>query len=479
MAMYWLYKYKIEDRGVAVLDLLSLEEAKDVDFPVPTICLEHPFKEKVLKEKHSISSKKYLNYLAGVCFEDSMKKIDFKDVTLDLGDYFIGATEKWKNDTDTFIESSIDVVHETTFSGFNVKNRFVKCFSIQMDVSHHRYIKSIGLHYDRTKLMADWNTIEEDHSSGPLNDQFESDTNDEYNLNAVEEDDFTGPLNDQFENNTDVEYDMNAVEEDYSRGTFDVQFENNTNEEYDLNAVEEDDLTVPLNDQFEGNTNDEYDGNGSQEHQYDNDCNEKYEKNDNLYLQFGIKLHKQGQFLIGDEPVFKPDYLINSMSHSNEFWIQDFEIIRRRNTNDHRCLQNETTYDQVILKKHLLQKRCRPPYLNVDDSFPLCNSYVEMDFAKLTYGKTKTIDYLKPCSRISKLNLKHEPIDPNNDHRTNNTRWDVYINFPEDVKTIVQFKEIDIHSLIGNLGGYLGLLTGYAVIQIPTLLISIHKLFSK
>ena len=101
-----------------------------------------------------------------------------------------------------------------------------------------------------------------------------------------------------------------------------------------------------------------------------------------------------------------------------------------------------------------------------------------MDFAKLTYGKIKTIDYLKPCSRISKLNLKHEQIDLINDRRTNNKRWDVYINFPEDVKTIIQFKEVDIHSLIGNLGGYLGLLTGSAVIQIPTLLFSILKFFN-
>ena len=445
MALYWLYKYKVEDRDVAVLDLLSLEEAKDVDFPVPTICLEHPFKEKVLKEKHSISSMKYLNHLEGTSFEDSMKNIDFEDVTLDLGDYFIDVSEKWKNDTDTFIESNIDVVHETIFNGFNVKNKFIKCFSIQMDLSHHRYIKSIGLHYNRTRLMADWNS------------------------NRIEEG--ANQIMLMTDGNSD------AMEEDGNR----------TKLMADWNAIEEDDPNGPLNDQFENSTNEAYDWNGSQKLQNDHDYNEEHETNNNEYQQlgqtwkgqFGIKLHKQGQFLIGDEPEFSSEYLFDGISRSNEFWIQDFETIRRRNTNDHRCLRNKTTYDQAILKKHLLQKRCRPPYLNVDESFPLCNSYVEMDFAKLTYGKTKTIDYLKPCSRISKLNMKHEPIDLENDQRANDKKWDIYIIFPEEVKTIIQFKEVDIHSLIGNVGGYLGLLTGYAVTQIPALFISIHKHFSK
>ena len=47
MVGYWFYKYLIEDKDVAVVDYLSLEEAKDVAFPVPTICFQNPF--QVLK----------------------------------------------------------------------------------------------------------------------------------------------------------------------------------------------------------------------------------------------------------------------------------------------------------------------------------------------------------------------------------------------------------------------------------------------
>ena len=38
--------------------------------------------------------------------------------------------------------------------------------------------------------------------------------------------------------------------------------------------------------------------------------------------------------------------------------------------------------------------------------------------------------------------------------------WQIYIQYPEDIKIITQDKEIDIHGLIGNCGGYLGLFLG-------------------
>ena len=34
------------------------------------------------------------------------------------------------------------------------------------------------------------------------------------------------------------------------------------------------------------------------------------------------------------------------------------------------------------------------------------------------------------------------------------------INYPEEVKTITQSQDVDVHSLIGNIGGYLGLFLG-------------------
>ena len=276
---------------------------------------------------------------------------------MNLGDYFLFATEKWKNDTDTLINSTLDVKHVTTFSGFNSKDDFFKCFSIQIDLSNHRHIRTIGFHYAKAKLLADWikNPDPEDNWSG-----------------------------------------------------------------YDIH-------------------------------------------------RFGIKFNWQGQFLIGDEPDFW-DYLNIDEYDSIEIWIYNLEVIKRRSTSNKRCFNNYTAYDQSLLTKYVSQKGCRAPYVKGDDSFRFCNSSLDTRKAKLTLGKTKTINLQKPCNRISKLSFEDTVENKHKD-------WRMYIHFPEEVKTIIQSKEVDIHTLIGNVGGYLGLFMGYAVVQIPAVGFSIYDFF--
>ena len=95
MVIYWLYKFKIEDRDIGVLDLISLEEAIDVEFPMPTICLIYPFKDEKFKEFNSkINATVYLDYLKGNVVDDTLRTIDYEKVTLNLDDYFLYATEK-------------------------------------------------------------------------------------------------------------------------------------------------------------------------------------------------------------------------------------------------------------------------------------------------------------------------------------------------------------------------------------------------
>ena len=439
MALYWFYKFKVEDRDIAVLDLLTLEEANDVKFPVSTICMVHPFRENRLKEyQPSISSKAYLNHLKGLNFEDHLQNIDFENITVNLGDYFLNVTEKWKNDTDIFIDSSLVVKHETAFNGFNEKDQFIKCFSIQLDLSNHRYIKAIGIHYDKARLMADW-----------CHD-------------ADEEVDGNGSQSHGFSNDADGEVE--------GSGSQSYGFSNDTDEEVDGSGSQ--------SYGFSNDTDEEVDGSSSQSYGFNNDTTENTEGKGSKLPRLGINFHEQGQFFLGGEkndPSLE-NYLTEDEFNSIEFWMKDFEVMRRRNKNSQPCLEDQTAYDRAIIEKHLYQKRCRPPYLNSESSFPLCNSSVEMDFAKLTFGKTKGIEVLKPCYRITKLG--RHPVK----FTTRTTVSEIlekglsiYINFPEEVKMIAQNQEVDVHSLIGNIGGYLGLFTGYAVIQIPNLILSIRK----
>ena len=40
---------------------------------------------------------------------------------------------------------------------------------------------------------------------------------------------------------------------------------------------------------------------------------------------------------------------------------------------------------------------------------------------------------------------------------------------------IVHFRDLDAHALIGNLGGYVGLLLGFSILQLPNILRNLFK----
>ena len=51
MVGYWLYKFKVEDRDIGVVDYVPLKDAKEIKFPLVSWCLKDPFIEEKLKEK--------------------------------------------------------------------------------------------------------------------------------------------------------------------------------------------------------------------------------------------------------------------------------------------------------------------------------------------------------------------------------------------------------------------------------------------
>ena len=107
MVGYWFYKFQIEDKDVAVVDYLALEEAENVEFPVLTICFRNPWIEERLKEYDSDINGSYLTYLRGIDLVNKNANIDYDIVTLKMSDYFMGADEKWLNDSDTTVKSTL------------------------------------------------------------------------------------------------------------------------------------------------------------------------------------------------------------------------------------------------------------------------------------------------------------------------------------------------------------------------------------
>ena len=73
------------------------------------------------------------------------------------------------------------------------------------------------------------------------------------------------------------------------------------------------------------------------------------------------------------------------------------------------------------------------------------------------YEKRHNKKYSKPCGTMSKVDYSYstEPQSWMND-----TFFGINIIYPEQMKIITQAQSVDLHALVGNIGGYIGLFLG-------------------
>ena len=84
--------------------------------------------------------------------------------------------------------------------------------------------------------------------------------------------------------------------------------------------------------------------------------------------------------------------------------------------------------------------------------------------AKVEFYEIKNKYHPLPCQEMSNIAFT---VDVMVDQRKNGTfSPQMYIMYPDKVKIISQVKSIDAHSLIGNIGGYIGLFLGRFLIRI-------------
>ena len=349
MIGYWFYKFEIEDRDIGVVDFVPLDEGTDINLPFVTLCFIDPFIDERLKNLTSnINEESYLQYLKGDLYDRRLQTLEYSSLTFDLGDYFMYAEDRWRNQS-SFRNSSLSIEHKEVFSGFYF-NSFVKCFSLEFGMENNRYLKRIRFHYNLSKLISDWKPVL-------------------------------------------------------------------------INATED------------------------------------------SYLRVYYKIHYPGHFLLGDYPAY---FDLHPTSIFQSIYIEELELLRRRNTRKKKCLRKNTRYDSAVIDKYLLETKCRVPYLLMNRKVAPCNSGEKMKNGMLSYEKVKSFNIPKSCERIAKMMLikKSKKKDYGN-----STTWNFMIHYPDEFKVIMQSKEVDIHSLIGNIGGYLGLFLGnlkYVIFNIHT-----------
>ena len=167
------------------------------------------------------------------------------------------------------------------------------------------------------------------------------------------------------------------------------------------------------------------------------------------------KINYPDQFFLGDG-LIEADPCENTGMY---VWIDELEILERRNSRNRECLDNSKSFDLVSLNKFMSGRICRPPYLTDQIHHPICNNRREMIDNQVHYDTLSSFAIPKACNRIAKMSTTDNP-----EQEDWQEDWTFSLMYPNEVKIISQNKEIDIHTLIGNIGGYIGLLLGKKLI---------------
>ena len=144
-----------------------------------------------------------------------------------------------------------------------------------------------------------------------------------------------------------------------------------------------------------------------------------------------------------------------SMTHFTMFMeinIIDIEFLQSRKKRTRKCEANWQSYDNIVLKNHFAKHGCVAPYHSSYQLGQICKNRTQIKNYFYHFRSAREGYPQQPCTRISELRLS-----PNYAYVGN---WEIGIRYPKLVKTIKQSQEVDFHSLIGNIGGYIGLFLG-------------------
>ena len=142
--------------------------------------------------------------------------------------------------------------------------------------------------------------------------------------------------------------------------------------------------------------------------------------------------------------------------HIMIFKMQQLEILKRRNKENDPCKPDELNLDQIILDENLEQLGCKAPYHRTDKNLEVCDSKEKM---RATYYvdlfKNEKFKKFKECTIASTLTFTYEEIN-----HDNKERFGVLLYYPNKFKEVVMVRAVDLQTVIGNAGGYIGLFLG-------------------
>ena len=161
----------------------------------------------------------------------------------------------------------------------------------------------------------------------------------------------------------------------------------------------------------------------------------------------------------------------------NRNYYVDYEIVgmnvfqRRYKPTQDNCIHDWKNYDTVMVERHIATVGCKAPYQNTIKPWPICNSKEKMKETKLLIQTGLT----PSCRTIENVEYRIFETDGGEAKKVRGTYFDHWFAMsfrPLNNRFTIKInkKEMNFESLVGYIGGYVGLFVGFAVTEIPEIL---------
>ena len=196
------------------------------------------------------------------------------------------------------------------------------------------------------------------------------------------------------------------------------------------------------------------------------------------YYGFGVKMHYPGQFLNSKTQKFVwKDRNLNSSGYlTMRFKIQKLEVIKHRENAKNSCNRNWQKYDEEIMLEKIKDVGCQPFHWTKITNAPLCQNQKQMK----RFTQFNITEHKVACQSIQKILYNYEEFEILEDWTDGwineiSKMFEVLIEFQDDIYMEVrQMRDYGIQSVVGEIGGYMGLFLGFAILQIPELIFNIY-----
>ena len=167
-------------------------------------------------------------------------------------------------------------------------------------------------------------------------------------------------------------------------------------------------------------------------------------------------------------------------NYAMKFNLRSMEVLRKRRKNDDDCYHKQD-YDSKIMEIIMENTGCSPIQWANNQTKSLCKtrkSFQEMyaEHSDQGYRLIKNKKYLEPCLGVEKIQIEYveDSISNGNEQSDNDDEegWfllDFFI-FNSKFKEVRQVRKYSVQSLVGNAGGYIGLCLGYALMNLPAII---------